>query len=115
MAFLSFASLAGDTTLGAAITSTTATSVTLAAGGGAILQNFISHELNPNPGSGVMIGIGTELLIVTQIVGDVLTVVRGAHSTTAATASNAAAVHLVTPASVYLVLAAGLAAAAPGS
>ena len=114
MAFLALANIAGESTLGAAVTDTTGTQITTAASGVANL--FAVYEKAQLPGHPLVIAIDTEFLIVTSVVDAThVNVTRGAFGTTAATHSNAAPIHVVNPLGLYKMLAAAIVAAAPGS
>jgi hypothetical protein len=113
MSFLTLAAVAGETTLGAAITSTTATTITVAsAGGTSLIGDRKSHAVD----AGVFIAVDSEIMQVVQVNSDTsLTVKRGAFGTTAATHSNSAPVHAINAAGLYLMLCNAILAAAPGS
>lgn len=115
MAFLVWDNIAGDTTLGAAITSVTTQSITLGAGGGAILTSALSI-VNPLPGLALPIAIDDEVMLITSIgPADVATVTRGYAGTTAANHTNATPIHALNAISLYKAIKAATVAAAPGS
>ncbi len=77
------------TKLAAAVSTTTATSITVLPGDGA--DKFPSDVSSYN----VVIRVDQEYMLVTSISGDVCTVVRGYGDTTPATHANGASVHIV--------------------
>jgi hypothetical protein len=113
MSFITWTNIAGETTLGAAITSTTATIVTLASAGVAALFN----NRVGSAGAPKYIAVGDEIMEVKAINNATTSIIvsRGALGTTAATHSSADPVHLLDLAALIKLIKAVAVAAAPGS